>query len=55
MEKKWRDLQSKLEACRSTLTHYHDLMSVYAEMTNCVVDIAQIEVIYNDQLLVVEL
>jgi len=44
IEKHWKALQVKLEACRSTLTHYHDLMSLYTEMKNCVLDISQIEV-----------
>ncbi len=44
IEKNWKFLEMKLESCKSTLTHYHDLMSVYAEMKNCVMDMAQIEV-----------
>ena len=44
IETKWEGLQSKLEACHSTLSKYHDFMSVFAEMNDCLADIAQIEV-----------
>ena len=44
IEKKWKELMSKLEACRSMLTRYHDLMSVFAEMDDCLGEMAQTEV-----------
>lgn len=44
IETKWEELQNKLEASRSTLSHYHDLMSLFADMNDCLADIAQIEV-----------
>ena len=44
IEKKWKELMSRLEACRSMLTRYHDLMSVFAEMDDCLGDMAQTEV-----------
>ena len=36
-----------LDACRSTLSHHHDLMSVFAEMDDCLSDMAQTEVCSN--------
>ena len=47
IEGKWRDLIRKLEACRSTLSRHHDLMSVFAEMDDCLSDMAQTEVCGN--------
>ena len=44
IETKWQDLLQKLEACRSTLSRYHDLMSVFAEMDDCLTNMGQIEV-----------
>ena len=44
IEKKWKDLMSKLESCRSMLTRYHDLMSVFAEMDDCLGEMTQTEV-----------
>ncbi len=44
IETKWEGLLSKLESCRSVLSHYHDLMSVFAEMNDCLADMTQIEV-----------
>ena len=44
IEKKWEELQSKLEDSRSTLSHYHDLMSLFADMDDCLAEIAQIQV-----------
>jgi len=44
IERKWHNLVQKLDACRSTLSHYHDLMSVFAEMDDCLADMAQTEV-----------
>ena len=44
IEKKWSDLLAALEACKSTLSRYHDLMSVFSEMTDCLGTMAQIEV-----------
>ena len=35
---------SKLESCRSMLTRYHDLMSVFAEMDDCLGEMTQTEV-----------
>ena len=45
IEKKWSDLLTALEACKSTLSHYHDLMSVFSEMSDCLATMAQIEVL----------
>ena len=44
IEKKWKDLMTKLESCRSMLTRYHDLMSVFAEMDDCLGEMTQTEV-----------
>ena len=35
---------TKLESCRSMLTRYHDLMSVFAEMDDCLGEMTQTEV-----------
>ncbi len=45
---KWEELLHLLDLCRATLTRYHDLMSVFAEMDDCLADMAQIEVQYID-------
>ena len=44
IERKWSDLLAALEACKSTLSRYHDLMSVFSEMSDCLATMAQIEV-----------
>lgn len=44
IEKKWEELQNKLEDSRSTLSHYHDLMSLFADMDDCLAEISQIQV-----------
>ena len=44
IEKKWEELHRKLEDSRSTLSHYHDLMSLFADMDDCLAEIAQIQV-----------
>ena len=44
IERKWSDLLTALEACKSTLSRYHDLMSVFSEMSDCLATMAQIEV-----------
>ncbi len=44
IESKWEALRNKLEDSRFTLSHYHDLMSLFADMNDCLADIAQIEV-----------
>jgi len=44
IEGKWHDLIGKLDAYRSTLSRQHDLMSVFAEMDDCLNDMAQTEV-----------
>jgi len=49
IERKWHNLVQKLDACRSTLSHYHDLMSVFAEMDDCLADMAQTEVLLKSE------
>ena len=44
IETKWEKLQNKLEDSRSTLSHYHDLMSLFADMNDSLADITQIQV-----------
>lgn len=44
IEGKWNDLLASLEACKNTLSRYHDLMSVFSEMNDCLANMAQIEV-----------
>jgi spectrin beta len=44
IERKWSDLLAALEACKSTLSRYHDLMSVFSEMSDCLATMAQIQV-----------
>ena len=44
IEKKWSELLTSLEACKSTLSRYHDLMSVFSEMNECLAHMGQIEV-----------
>ena len=44
IEDKWSDLLASLEACKSSLSRYHDLMSVFAEMNDCLTTMGQIEV-----------
>ena len=46
IEGKWSDLLGALEACKSTLSRYHDLMSVFAEIDDCLANMAQIEVLF---------
>ena len=44
IERKWTDLLAAVEACKSTLSRYHDLMSVFSEMNDCLTTMSQIEV-----------
>ena len=44
IEHMWQELQRKLEVCRNSLSSYHDLMAVFAEMDDCLQEMAQIEV-----------
>lgn len=44
IEGKWNDLLASLETCKNTLSRYHDLMSVFSEMNDCLANMAQIEV-----------
>lgn len=44
IEGKWNDLLASLEACKNMLSCYHDLMSVFSEMNDCLANMAQIEV-----------
>lgn len=44
IERKWTELLAALEACKSTLSRYYDLMSVFSEMNDCLSTMSQIEV-----------
>ena len=44
IETMWEALTKKLEQCRRTLSRYHDLMSVFADIDDCLSDMVQIEV-----------
>ena len=50
IEGKWSDLRAAVEACKSTLSRYHDLMSVFSEMNDCLANMGQIEVSSNSRL-----
>ena len=44
IEAKWDSLLKKLDTGRGSLSRYHDLMAVFADMDDCLGDMAQIEV-----------
>ncbi len=44
IDKKWAELQKMLDELRGTLSRYHDLMSVFSEMEDCLTDMRQLEV-----------
>ncbi len=44
INKKWTELQKILDELRGTLSRYHDLMSVFSEMEDCLTDMRQLEV-----------
>ena len=44
IEAKWDSLLKKLDTGRGNLSRYHDLMAVFADMDDCLADMAQIEV-----------
>lgn len=44
ISRKWVELQKKLDELRGTLSRYHDLMSVFSEMEDCLTDMKQLEV-----------
>ena len=44
ISRKWAELQNKLDDLRETLSLYHDLMSVFSEMEDCLTDMGHIEV-----------
>lgn len=44
IDKKWAELQNKLDELRGTLSQYHNLMSVFSEMEDCLTDMKQLEV-----------
>ena len=44
IDRKWAELQMKLDELRGTLSRYHDLMSVFSEMEDCLADMKQLEV-----------
>ena len=47
IERKWSELLTSLEASKSALSRYHDLMSVFSEMNDCLATMVQIEVSLN--------
>jgi len=44
INRKWEELQSKLDELKGSLSRAHDLMSLFSEMDNCLVDMRQLEV-----------
>ena len=47
IERKWSELLASLEASKSALSRYHDLMSVFSEMNDCLATMVQIEVSFK--------
>ena len=55
IEAKWDSLLKKLDTGRGSLSRYHDLMAVFADMDDCLADMAQIEVDFTPSAQLVQL